>query len=523
MNAIEAHVAHNLKTPWTVWMLFAAAALLLLIGFSDSLKPMMNEWLDQYSHALLIPLISAYLIWQQRGALARIEFRPRWEGVAVTVLGGGIHLVGQLSSIFTLSQWGLLICIYGLLLSFIGWNGSRPIMGPLAILALMIPLPEFVLKDLSGGLQLISSRLGVAFMRLCGVTVFLEGNIIDLGSYKLQVAEACSGLRYLFPLMTLSILMAYLFRAPWWKRLVLFLSSIPISVLMNSLRVGAIGVLVEHWGSQMAEGFLHQFQGWAVFMVSFALLVMEMMLLAQLSSPRAPWREVFGLTAAPVLPAPPALRRVPASLPAALLAVLAIALVSVAIPYRSDAVPPRRALVDFPSDLGGRAAHRESLDPESLTSLGLNDYLLANYVRPGATPINLYIAWYDSQQAGRSAHSPASCLPGGGWQISRFSQIDVAKVRVGTTPLRVNRAVIRYGSRTQLVYYWFQQRGRVVTNEYLVKWFLFWDGLLRNRSDGALIRVSIPVSSDAPEHSADRELARFLSQIAPRLRGFIPD
>ena len=127
----------------------------------------------------------------------------------------------------------------------------------------MIPLPEFVLANLSTRLQLLSSQLGVAFIRLFDISVFVEGNVIDLGGYKLQVAEACSGLRYLFPLMTLGFLMACFYKGARWKRVVLFLSSIPITVLMNSIRIGIIGVTVERWGIRMAEGFLHDFRaGW---------------------------------------------------------------------------------------------------------------------------------------------------------------------------------------------------------------------------------------------------------------------
>ena len=113
-------------------------------------------------------------------------------------------------------------------------------------------------------------------MRLFGVSVYLEGNVIDLGVYKLQVAEACDGLRYLFPLMTIGFLIAYFFKATFWKRALLFLSSIPITILMNSFRVGTIGVMVEHWGVRMAEGFLHEFQGWMVFMASGALMMLSL-------------------------------------------------------------------------------------------------------------------------------------------------------------------------------------------------------------------------------------------------------
>ena len=109
-----------------------------------------------------------------------------------------------------------------------------------------------------------------------GISVYLEGNVIDLGSYKLQVVEACSGLRYLFPLVSLSFIAAYIYHGAFWKKAIIFLSSIPITVLMNSFRIGVIGVLVEYGGPGQAEGFLHDFEGWIIFMACIAILVLEM-------------------------------------------------------------------------------------------------------------------------------------------------------------------------------------------------------------------------------------------------------
>src|SRR6202035_4926761 len=179
----------------------------------------------------------------------------------------------------------------GLILSFLGWSAFRLIAIPLLILLFMIPLPQFILANLSTKLQLLSSQIGVDVMRLFNVSVFVEGNVIDLGGYKLQVAEACSGLRYLFPLMTLGFLMAYFYKGALWKRMVLFLSSIPLTVVMNSLRIGTIGVMVEHWGIAMAEGFLHEFQGWAVFMASAGLMLGEIALLTRIGRESGHWRQ----------------------------------------------------------------------------------------------------------------------------------------------------------------------------------------------------------------------------------------
>ena len=163
---------------------------------------------------------------------------------------------------------------------------------PIIFLLFAIPLPYFIDAMLSFRLQLISSQLGTSFIRLLQIPVFLEGNVIDLGIYKLQVVEACSGLRYLYPLMSLGFLAAYLFQAPLWQRALVFLSTIPITIVMNSLRIGIVGVLVNYWGPQDADGFLHMFEGWIIFIACAGVLVAEMSLLARLGSGKG-FFEVF--------------------------------------------------------------------------------------------------------------------------------------------------------------------------------------------------------------------------------------
>ena len=131
---------------------------------------------------------------------------------------------------------------------------------------------------------------------------YREGNVIDLGPIQLQVVEACSGIRYLFPLMALTLLCAYLYRESLWKRVLLVLSSIPISILLNGFRIGAIGVLVETYGGSAAEGFSHFFEGWVFFVASLGLLCAEMWILARVgsSATRRPFAQLIGPPAAGV-------------------------------------------------------------------------------------------------------------------------------------------------------------------------------------------------------------------------------
>jgi exosortase D (VPLPA-CTERM-specific) len=339
------------------------------------------------------------------------------------------------------------------------------------------------------------------------------------------VAEACDGLRYLFPLMTLGFLMAYFYKGALWKRIVLFLSSIPLTVIMNSIRVGAIGVMVEHWGIGMAEGFLHEFQGWAVFMASAGLMLGEIALLNRIGREAGHWRQLFGVE----FPAasPPEARVERRSVPTAFVAATVLMAVFVVImqmmPRAAEIFPARTSFAEYPLRLGAWTGRKESMEGVYIDALKVDDYLLANYTNGAGRPVNLYMAYYNSQRKGEAVHSPRSCLPGGGWQLRDFNQRTLSGIDINGRPLRVNRTLIELGDQRQLVYYWFEQRGRVITNEFAVKWFLFWDALTRHRTDGALVRLITNLPPGSDELDADRRLVDFAAQIAPTLTRYVPN
>jgi exosortase D (VPLPA-CTERM-specific) len=515
------------RSSWGLTLVAAVIGLLSLWPFWDGLSQMWGWWIDspEYSHGLLIPPVAAFLIWQQKDRLERVPFAGSWWGVALVLLGGAVLIVGQLGTVFTIVQYAYVITLCGLILSFLGWPAFRLIAIALLILLFMIPLPQFVLANLSTKLQLLSSQIGVGVMRLFDISVFVEGNVIDLGGYKLQVAEACSGLRYLFPLMTLGCLMAYFYKGALWKRVLLFLSSIPITVLMNSIRVGVIGVTVEYWGIEMAEGFLHEFQGWMVFMVSTAVMLGEIALLNRVGHESGTWRQLFGVEFPTPTPAGVSIRqrRVPATFIVGGILLVGFVVTTLALPRPAEVIPSRTTFAGFPMQLGEWRGRRNTLEGIYSDALKLDDYLLADYVGPSGHAVNLYIAYYDSQRKGEAVHSPRSCLPGGGWQLRDFDQRTLSDVKINGQPLRVNRTLIELGDQRQLVYYWFEQRGRVITNEFVVKWYLFWDALTRHRTDGALVRLitALPPSSD--EADADRRLVDLAAQIAPTLTRYVPN
>lgn len=520
--------------PPVVWKLSAPLILsgsvtlaLSMWLFWDGLSVMWTAWLEtpEYSHGLLIPPITLFLIWQQKDRLERIPFRGSWWGVALVLLGSGLLVLGQLATIFAVVQYAYLVTLFGLVLAFTGPAAFRLLFVPLLLLIFMIPLPEFVLANLSTKLQLLSSQIGVWFIRLFDISVFLEGNVIDLGGYKLQVAEACSGLRYLFPLMTLGFLMAYFYKGAPWKRAVLFLSSIPITVLMNSFRVGVIAVTVDRWGIEMAEGFLHEFQGWMVFMVSAVLLLAEIALLTRIGHESGTWRQLFGVEFPAPTPSDSSIRKrtIPTSFMVASGMLVVLIALGFVLPRPAEIYPQRRAFNEFPMRLGAWSGRPLSMEGIYLDQLKLDDYVMADYVNAAGQSTNLYIAYYNSQRKGEAVHSPRSCLPGGGWQLREFDQRTLRDVQIDGRPLRVNRTLIELGNQRELVYYWFQQRGRIVTNEFAVKWYLFSDALTRHRTDGALVRLIAPLPPGSDAADADRRLADLAAQLAPTLTSYVPN
>ncbi|MBX3321320.1 MAG: exosortase, partial [Nitrospira sp.] len=217
--------------------------------YADSLVFLFGQWgRDDYSHGPFIPFISAVLIWQRRTQLAAVGMSPSWAGPVLVAIGLLLFILGDYATLYILLHLSLWIVIVGIALSFIGLAALRVVAFPLSYLLTAIPLPVFLYNTLSSQLQLWSSALGVGFLQAIGVTAFREGNVIDLGPVQLQVAEACSGIRYLFPLTALALLCAHLYRDRLWKRIALVVSALPVSIFINGLRIGIVGVLVEWYG-----------------------------------------------------------------------------------------------------------------------------------------------------------------------------------------------------------------------------------------------------------------------------------
>lgn len=507
-----------------VW--FGLAVVSTLPVFWLGLTGLAEAWSrPEFSHGPVIPVLSFYMFLRELKDVPPPEqpVTDRWPGVVVIALALTLAVLGNLVRIDDLVFYALIVWVAGLVLTGFGWARGRVFWPSVLHLVFMLPLPQFLYWQVNTTLQLISSEVGVGLVRFAGVPVFLDGNIIDLGVYKLQVAEACSGLRYLFPIMSFTYVFAVLYRGPVWHKLVLLLSAVPLAILMNSVRIGIIGILVDAQGIEQAEGFLHAFEGWVIFLACIAILFAMAKAMQWLSGDRRPLGEALEMDFSGLGAQLARVRGIPASggLVAAACLTTAISAAWLVAPARDVAAPERDPFVLFPRQLAGWSGTATALPPNVEATLGADDYLTAFYHHPGeAAGVDLLMTYYQVQTDGDAIHSPEVCLPGAGWEVFRIEPTEIDLPGLG--PMTLNRAVIQKGLEQALVYFWFEGRGRQLTSDFAAKFYTVADGMTMGRSDGGLVRVITPVGPGGAAE-ADARLSRFLAGIAGRLPRFIPE
>jgi exosortase D (VPLPA-CTERM-specific) len=496
------------------------AACFILVSQRQAELDLWTAWQTQeYSHGLLIPFIAILIGWQRLSEI-KPPIQPSWLGIPCLIVAGGLELISRLSAFGMAEEYGLIIALVGIFLSFFGRAATYAVGPALFYLIFAVPLPHLVQATLSQQLQLLSSTLGVWPLDMMGISVYQEGNVIDLGGYRLQVVDACSGLRYLFPLMSFGYLIAFLLKDKLWKRIVLFLSTIPITIGLNSLRITLIGLTVDKWGQKMAEGFIHAFEGWVIFLICIALLMTEAWVLMRIGNKGRFRYEYFGRAPGPFFGE---IKNNKAPGIAALLiaGALFMAFGSGIINKTTDNTPTHPAFASFPLMMSDWEGRPDTIDADVLSALQLSDYWIANYKRASdPAPVNLYMAYYASQGVGVTTHSPSNCIPGGGWQIAASSVVPIT-LENGAA-INVTRLLIRRANAEQIVYYWFDERGRNLTETYSAKWYLLLDSISMHRTDGALVRIVTPVGASETEAEADQRLKSFMNVAYPKVKAFVP-
>lgn len=256
------------------WSQFALLLLMLGLLYFDILRHLVEQWSHDpnYSHGFFVPLFSLFVLWAERKRLASLPAEPHWSGLVVCSGALAMLIVGVLGVEQFLSRSSLVILVAGLLIYFKGWRYFRVLLLAWAALFLMIPIPAIVFNEIAFPLQFLASRLATGLLALLGVPVLREGNVIQLPAMALEVVEACSGIRSLISLLTLTVIYGYFLEPRNSRRLLLVIAAAPIAVVANGLRIMGTGLLGQYWSPDTAEGFFHTFSGWVIFVFAALML-----------------------------------------------------------------------------------------------------------------------------------------------------------------------------------------------------------------------------------------------------------
>ena len=513
------------KTLW--WVVVIGLAWLAV--YHDVLRRLVGDWRvdENYSHGFLIPVICGYAIWAKRQALLALPGEPRgWLGGGLMLLAALMLFTGVMGAELYITRLSLALSFVSLTVYFGGITWLRELLFPIGLLLFALPIPNIVFNQIALPLQLIASDYATRVIKLFGIPALREGNVIELAQMKLQVVEACSGIRSLVTLAALAVVYAYFAETRWWRRIILVSAVVPIAVLANAARVAGTGVLAHYQGVKAAEGFLHSFSGLVVFLVAVGLLLVlaqALNLAERFFSPMKAHEENTNAGKSNLV-----FLREPSCgfvgkwfgywAMVLLLLMMAGSGFYLARAGEQEHAPPRTVLAEFPVELDSwRQVEVQTLDDRTERELAADDYLSRTYSN-GQAYAYLFIAFHNSQRHRQTFHSPQNCIPGAGWTMGNYRRHEFGQNG------EANEYRIEKDGTQMLALYWYQGRGKVIAGEYQARLDTIKDAMLRGRTDGALVRVIVPINKgDAAEELARKAALDFSQKLLSVLPGYVPN
>ncbi|WP_419779173.1 VPLPA-CTERM-specific exosortase XrtD [Maridesulfovibrio sp.] len=487
-----------------------------VVLYWDSFSPLLRRWnTDDYSYCWLVVPLALYVAWQRRELLPKVITPSSRSAYGALLLAGMFYFLGKAAAIDAVVFVSMWLCVLALVLFIYGWRSMKAFFFPLLVLAFAVPPPPFINRTLTFKLRLVSSDISVRIMQFFDIPVFREGNVIDLGVIQLHVVDACSGLRYVFPTILLGILMGYWFNSRTWQRVLIALATVPTAIFANALRIAIVGYLARNVSVETAENFFHDASGIVIYLLSIVLLASCSLFLNIIGGRKEEQRA----ESRPGYYGQPAGRVVHIFIMAA---VLGLYFATNTLLLSGRVIPERPSFDNFPLTVGNYEGKREYYSDNILESLGSDDYF-AGVFRDNDTgrDVLVLVTYYDYQEPQRAAHNPISCLlGGGGWSLS--SSRDLSAEPDGR-PFRVRRLLLDKPGERLLAFYWFQQRGRVITDEYMNKFYLALDSITRRRTDGALVRVEMLLKEDETVEQGQKVLDNFIKNFSSELKPYIPE
>lgn len=273
MSTVAQRFEGSSNSLWVAWSVILSGFFLLL--YASVFEHLVQQWWadPDYGHGFFVPLFSAWVSWRERKRWLRSEIE--FSSFGLLAMGGavGLLLLGSLGAELFITRLSMLVMLAGMILFLVGWRVLRAVSFPLGYLIFMIPIPVILYNQITFPLQLIASRLATFWLEVVRVPVLRDGNILMLSNYSLEVVEACSGIRSLMSLISLAVAYGYLFVPRRWVRNLLVILMVPSAIVSNAIRIMGAGAMAHRFGPDAAEGFLHTFSGWVIFVTALILMV----------------------------------------------------------------------------------------------------------------------------------------------------------------------------------------------------------------------------------------------------------
>ncbi len=254
--------------------LLLVGALLLL--YAPVLKLLAWQWYNDadYSHGFLVPILSAYLIWARREKLAQITKRPSAWGMVIVLFSLGMLFIGSLGAELSLARLSFIGVLCGLIVYFAGSAVLRAMAFPMGFLLFAVPMPVVLYNEIVFPLQFIASKFATRALEILNLfPIMREGNVLILPGMRLEVVEACSGIRSLMSLLALAAGYGYVVERSTAVRWFMVLAMVPLAIVSNGMRIMITAIMAHYIGPKAAEGFMHEFSGWVIFVVATILFL----------------------------------------------------------------------------------------------------------------------------------------------------------------------------------------------------------------------------------------------------------
>jgi exosortase len=254
---------------------FSVVILLLATLYWRIIPPMVQQWYqdENYSHGFIVPFIAGYFLWQRWPDLKNKNVEPSNLGLVVIAWGLLQLLTAWFCTEYFTMRSSLIVLLAGITLYLFGREVLKGMALPLGFLIFMVPIPYIIYDMVAFPLKLFVTKVSVALLKIMGVVVMREGNIIMFPTTTLEVADACSGVRSLLSLLAIAVAYSFVMKTTNVRRWIIVLSAVPIAVSANALRVIVTGILAQWWGAKAAEGFFHEFAGMVIFALAMVMLV----------------------------------------------------------------------------------------------------------------------------------------------------------------------------------------------------------------------------------------------------------